>query len=102
MIEITLPGVHSDILGSYDNGLGAINLAIGHKYLSKLGTPLADVPPELMTDDFALMIHDSRGNPLVDLTDGLSSILTGNDHRIIYHGKNSARALNHSSARKAA
>lgn len=58
ILELTLPGVHSDIGGSYLQGPGNYTLALGQTYLNNLGL-LRDAPdyPEPPT-----VIADSRWN----------------------------------------
>ena len=59
LIELSLPGSHSDIGGGYgEGGVDVLSLAIAHNYLKKLGIPIADIPPEYQPGD-TLFIHDS-------------------------------------------
>ena len=61
ILEITLPGAHSDIGGSYDRGgLGDMNLTLAHQYMSKLGIPLTPIPVTMKPDLSTAIIHDSR------------------------------------------
>jgi len=62
-----LLGNHSDIGGGYDNGIGALTLSAGTKFLQNSGIPLADVPASREFDSAKLPeIHnegiDSFGN----------------------------------------
>ncbi|NIN28329.1 calcium-binding protein [Hydrogenophaga sp.] len=66
-----LVGNHGDLVGVYDNGLGALSLEAQTKLLQRMGLPLADVPPERRFDDTApVVIHneavDSFGNRIWD------------------------------------
>ena len=61
ILEITLPGAHSDIGGSYDRGgLGDMNLKFAQEYTGKLGIPLKPKNATLKPDLSKAIIHDSR------------------------------------------
>ena len=52
-------GAHTDQGGGYDNGLGALNLALGHLYLERNGTAAAPIPAELAFDPEVAVVHNS-------------------------------------------
>lgn len=66
-----LVGNHGDLVGVYDNGLGALSLEAQTELLQRMGLPLADVPPERRFDGTQpVVIHneamDSLGNRIWD------------------------------------
>ena len=59
--EISLPGAHSDIGGSYANGYSQIPLDMGVEYLKKVGFHMKDDPrAPVDVNDPALRLHESR------------------------------------------
>jgi len=62
ILELTLPGAHSDIGGSYDrHGLGDFNLNLAYRYLERVGIPVAPMPQTYQPNPNQFQIHDSRG-----------------------------------------
>jgi hypothetical protein len=61
--EIELPGVHSDVGGSFPNGYSQIALQLAQEYLSRLGADVDPVDPADLVDpaDPALRIHRNGG-----------------------------------------
>ena len=60
ILEVGLPGAHSNIGGSYDyDGLSARTLALGHELLSMMGVPIDEIPAEYQPDPDNTTIHDS-------------------------------------------
>lgn len=61
VLELRLPGAHSDLGGSYDvGGLGHMNLKLAYTYLDRLGVPMAPFPKACEPNPDSFVIHDSR------------------------------------------
>src|SRR5690606_30786613 len=68
LLEIGLSGAHSDIGGGYgDNGIEALSLEIGHRFLRASGVPIADIPAEWTPAEGDYVIHDSLVPPYTDI-----------------------------------
>jgi hypothetical protein len=60
ILELALPGAHSDIGGSYDrHGLADQYLSFAHTYMQRVGIPLAPVSETFRPDPTSFRIHDS-------------------------------------------
>lgn len=45
ILELTMPGAHSNVGGSYDpHGLGDLNMSLAYKYMERVGIPMAPLP----------------------------------------------------------
>lgn len=82
ILELTLPGAHSDIGGSYDrHGLGDANLNLAYNYMQRIGIPMTAMPQEFTPDSLKFHIHDSRGS-----FDRIMDSLNSNTARTIRYG----------------
>jgi uncharacterized protein (DUF2235 family) len=63
--EVALPGVHSDVGGSYPNPYSRIPLQLAQEYLARLGVHIDPVNPDDVVDpaDPSLRLHRNMGNP---------------------------------------
>jgi hypothetical protein len=60
-LELTFPGAHSDIGGSYDrNGLSDAYLGMAHTYMRRVGIPMKELPSTYAPNPWQFHIHDSR------------------------------------------
>ena len=83
--EIGLPGVHSDIGGSYHNAYSRIPLNMAYDYMDKLGIPLKPIGEYKAPSAFdtSLRLHDSRYT-FDKMLDGLSDTFKISHHRRVY------------------
>ncbi|WP_297504712.1 DUF2235 domain-containing protein [Ferrovum sp.] len=72
VIEISLPGSHSDIGGGYGfHGISAVTLKMGISFLSKAGVPMGILPSNFMPISSDYVIHDSRKFPIIPFDEQL-------------------------------
>lgn len=77
VIQIELPGAHSDIGGGYKtNGVASAALMIAVKYLIAIGMPELAIPDEFRPIDVEISIHDSRKLPSMSFEQQLKSART--------------------------
>lgn len=98
LLEVTLPGVHSDIGGGYSDGVGVrkLNLYFGQLVLSKLGIPISAEKPVIDPTDAGMWRkHDSS-----TLMTDIASVVLGRKRGLIalnnpLIGESSQTAINH-------
>lgn len=70
--EISIPGAHSDIGGSYTpDGISAVTLEIARSYLTAAGVPLQALANEYKPNPRKYILHDSRWYPTMPFDEQL-------------------------------